>query len=199
MKTTYTTNVLPRRALAILAILVVSCASFGEALIPLIDDFDDEVNNSLGIQRQFITDTAVGGGTTAEQSVTAGVLSIKGEIVPPRGQPGWASLVLPLDPQGLAQDASAFEGVLLLVKVMEGNLSVSANSTEVQNFDYHAAPITVRPDGNFHEVRVPFTDMTRAWSEQTRLNLETLGSLSIVAYGVQKSSFKFEIDEVRFF
>lgn len=199
MKTTYTTNVLPRRALAILAILVVSCASFGESLIPLIDDFDDEVNNSLGIQRQFIADTAVGGGTTAEQSVTAGVLSIKGEIVPPRGQPGWASLVLPLDPQGLAQDASAFEGVLLLVKVTEGNLSVSVNSTEVQNFDYHAAPITVRPDGNFHEVRVPFTDMTRAWSEQTPLNLETLGSLSIVAYGVQKSSFEFEVDEVRFF
>lgn len=189
----------PGRTLALFAMLIASCVSFGEALSPLVDDFDNAVTNSLGLQRQFLTDTVAGGGTTAEQKVASGILSIKGEIVPPRGQPGWASLVLPLDPQGLARDASSFDGILLRVKVSEGSLSVSANSTEVTNFDYHATPISVRPDGNFHEVRIPFASMQRAWSEKTSLNPETIGSLSIVTYAVHNANFEFEVDEVSFY
>lgn len=199
MKITQITVIVALRTLAIIAFITVSGVSFGEALGPLVDDFEDPDNNSLGIQRQFIDDTVAGGGTTIEQSVSAGILSVEGEIVPPRGQPGWASLVLPLDPQGLAKDASAYEGILLRVKLNEGSMSISANSTEVTNFDYHAAPVTVRPDGDFHEVRIPFASMQRAWSEQTPLNPENIGSLSIIAYGLQKENFEFEVDEVSFY
>jgi len=184
---------------AIVALFSISCFSIGDSLNPLIDSFSDPENNSLGNPRQFVTDTVAGGNTTAEQQVSKGVLLVKGEIVPPRGQPGWASSVLLLDPQGLAKDASAFDGLVLRVKLTKGSLSVSANSTEVTNFDYHAAPIAVKADGNFHELKIPFSSMKRAWSEQTALNSKTIASFSIVAFGLQKESFEFELDDISFY
>ena len=93
-----------------------------------IDDFSDAKNNSLGIARQFLNDTVAGGNTTTEINVDEGVIRLKGEIVPPRGQPGWASSIFLLDPQGQPSDASEFDGVRLLVKVNVGNISISANS-----------------------------------------------------------------------
>jgi hypothetical protein len=107
--------------------------------------------------------------------------------------------VLFLNAKGLPQDASRFEGVRLLIKVDNGSISVSANSAEVTNFDYHAAMVTVQSDGKFHEVKVPFISMKRAWSEQTQLNSETISSLSIVASGIQKTLVDFEVDEVGFY
>lgn len=185
--------------LSLVAILTFSSASFGGGLSPLIDDFSDATNNNLGIPRQFLNDTLAGGGTTTAQEVVQGVITTKGEIIPPRGQPGWASMVLPLDSQSLPKDASAFEGVRLLVKINSGSMSISANSTEITNFDYHAAPIAITADGKFHEVKIPFAAMKRTWSEQTPLNTKTLNSLSIVAFGLQKSAFDFALDEVSFY
>jgi hypothetical protein len=168
-------------------------------LEPAIDDFSDPNINSLGIARLFIDDTSAGGQTRTQHSVAGGVLSAKGEILPPRGQPGWASTVLLLDPQGLAKDASAYEGIRLLVRVSKGRLSVSANSSEITNFDFHAAQVAPRSDGEFHEIRIPFSEMRRAWSEQTPLNTKTLTGLSLVAFDVQKGEFDFEIDEISFY
>jgi hypothetical protein len=165
----------------------------------VVDDFGDPDNNSLGIGRLYIDDTTAGGGTQTAYSVDHGVLSAKGDIAPPRGQPGWASAVLLLDPQGLPRDVSAYEGIRLVVRVNRGNLSVSANSSEITNFDYHAATITRQSDGEFHEVRIPFATMKRAWSEQTPLNPRTLTGLSLVAADLQKGSFDFEVDEVGFY
>lgn len=165
----------------------------------LVDDFSNADVNSLGVERQFLNDTMTGGSTSMSPTVSGGVLSVSGEIAPPRGQPGWASSVLVLDPMGLPKDLSAFEGIRLLVKVNKGNLSVSANSTDVTNFDYHAAPVMAKPDGEFHEVKIPFKSMKRAWSEQTALNRKTIASLSIVAFDVQKAAYDFELDEVSFY
>ncbi|TVZ41418.1 complex I intermediate-associated protein 30 (CIA30) [Alteromonadaceae bacterium 2753L.S.0a.02] len=195
MKTHHLTQTL----ITIIAFCTLSAFSLAEPLKPLVDDFGDAANNSLGIPRQFINDTVTGGGTNTQQQVAAGVLKVKGEIVPPRGQPGWASSVLLLDPQGLPQDASGFDGIKLLVKVNKGFISLSANSSEVKNFDYHAAPITTKADGKFHEVKIPFATMKRAWSEQTALNTKTIASLSIVAFSPQKASFEFEVDEISFY
>lgn len=187
------------RYLPAIALLASSGVSFGGTLSPLLDDFTDAQNNSLGIPRLFMNATTAGGSTTTEQSVSEGILTVKGEIVPPRGQPGWASSVLLLDPNGLPQDASAFEGIRLLVKVEKGNISISANSAEVTNFDYHGAPVMARSDGKFHEVKIPFASMKRAWSEQTPLNPKTISSLSIVAFELQKGVFEFEVDEISFY
>jgi len=187
------------KILSIAMLLAISSVSFGANLSPVVDDFNDAINNSIGIQRQFLNDSIAGGGTTTEQSVSEGFISLKGEIIPPRGQPGWASTVLLLNPQNLPQDASAFDGIRLLVKINSGNITISANSTEITNFDYHAAPVTVISDGKFHEVKIPFALMKRAWSEQTSLNTKTISSLSIVAFSLQKGSFDFEVDEVSFY
>jgi len=169
------------------------------ALEPTIDDFSHPDINSLGIARQFFDDTSAGGQTRTQYGVDEGVFSATGEIQPPRGQPGWASAVLLLDPQGRPQDASAYQGIRLLVRVNTGNLSVSANSSEITNFDFHAAPVSRQSDDEFHEVRIPFTQMKRAWSEQIPLNTRTLTSLSLIAYDIQKGTFDFEIDEISFY
>lgn len=182
---------------------VICAAAFNSAIAaalgPTIDDFSNPDNNSLGIERQFVNDTVSGGQTSMEYNFEEGVFSAKGEISPPRGQPGWASTVLLFESQGQPQDASAYEGIRLRVRVNKGNLSITANSSEITNFDFHAAPVTRQADGEFHEVMIPFTQMKRAWSEQTKLNTKTLTSLSIVAADLQQGSFDFEIDEISFY
>jgi hypothetical protein len=185
--------------LAAISFLIFASHSHADTPRSLIDDFADEQNNSLGLPRLFMDDTSTGGGTTTVQSVSEGVLYVQGEIVPPRGQPGWASSIFLLNAQGLPQDVSTFEGIRLLIKVNEGNISISANSADVTNYDYHAAAVTTKADGEFHEVKIPFASMKRAWSEQTPLNTETIASLSIVAFGLQKTVFEFEVDEVSFY
>jgi hypothetical protein len=196
MKNRKTTPLFLCKQLCMVGLITFSGASFAESLSSVIDDFSDAQNNNLGNPRQFLNDTIAGGSTTSNQKISKGILSSKGEITPPRGQPGWASMVLLLNPQNLPQDASAFVGVRLLIKINTGNISISANSAEVKNFDYHAAPVAVTADGKFHEVKIPFTSMKRAWSEQTQLNTKTISSFSISAYGLQKSAFDFEVDEV---
>ncbi len=181
------------------SLLAYSSISFGGELTSVIDDFSHQQSNSLGIPRQFLDDKMAGGKTQTEIVVSEGKLRIKGEIVPPRGQPGWASSVLLLNENGLPQDASKYQGVRLLIKLDQGSISVSANSVEVTNYDYHAAMIAVQSDGKFHEVKIPFTSMKRAWSEQTELNTTTISGLSIVAFGMQPTHFDFEIDEVSFY
>lgn len=184
---------------ALLSALAFSAGAVSVPLTALVDDFSDPSANSQGMPRQFFNDSMAGGNTTSTADIDTGVMRFSGEIVPPRGQPGWASSVQPLGPQATPQDASEFEGVKLLIKVHRGNLSVSANSTEVTNFDFHAAPVAVTADGQFHEVKIPFTAMKRAWSEQTPLDTSTLNSLSLVAYGVQKTSFDFEVKQISFY
>ena len=185
--------------LALAALMASPNNGAAESLTPLVDDFSDAEVNSAGVARQFLNDTMAGGSTSMTPEVSDGILSVSGEIAPPRGQPGWASSVLILDPNGLPKDASHFEGVRLRIKINKGMLSVSANSTEVTNFDYHAAPIVAKADGEFHEVKIPFKSMKRAWSEQTKLNTKTIQSLSIVAFDVQNGAYDFELDEVGFY
>ena len=78
-------------------------------------------------------------------------------------------------------------------------IPLGTNSTDVTNFDYHAAQVNAKADGEFHEVKIPFKSMKRAWSEQTALNTKTIASLSIVAFDIQKAAYDFELDEVSFY
>jgi hypothetical protein len=165
----------------------------------LLDDFSNDTNNSIGLPRQYLNDTMVGGSTKTELKMKSGVMHLSGEIVPPRGQPGWASTVLLLGGEGEPVDASNFTGIRLLVKINSGSLSVSANSTEITNFDYHSSVVFAASDGKFHEVKIPFDSLKRTWSEQTSLNTQTINSLSIVAFSLQKAAFDYEIDEVSFY
>ena len=85
------------------------------------------------------------------------------------------------------------------VKIHTGSLSVSANSTDITNFDYHTAVVMASADGRFHEINLPFDSMKRTWSEQTQLNTKTINSLSIVAFSLNKAPFDYAIDDVSFY
>lgn len=190
-----------RNALWILSFVIILLTKVAMAgpLASMVDDFSDAANNNLGFPRQHLNDQLAGGGTLSQQKAVQGVLRLSGSILPPRGQPGWASSVLPIDPKGLPRDASHFQGIRLIIKIDSGNVSLSANSTEVNNFDYHSAPVVVPADGQFHEVKIPFSDMKRTWSDQTSLNTATITSLSITAYALKKQTYSFEVDEVGFY
>lgn len=183
---------------AIAAMLLPVCA-FANELPELVDNFNHQTQNNLGVQRQFMNDTVVGGSSESEVTVQGGKMQLTGNLIPPRGQPAWASSILLLDAQGKPMDASGYQGIRLKVKINQGLMSVSANSAEVENFDYHAAPVLIKADNKFHEVKLPFASLKRAWSEQTTLDTSTLNSLSIVAFAMQHSAYDFVIDEIGFY
>lgn len=182
------------------ALLTIPLGAMGaDALPAMVDNFEHDKLNSLGIERQFLNDSVAGGASKSMVAIQDKHMYLSGELIPPRGQPAWASAVLLLDAGGNAQDAGHFQGIRLTVKINQGMMSLSANSAEVTNFDFHAAQINVTADGQFHEVKIPFSAMKRAWSQQTRLNTSTLTSLSIVAFALQKSAYDFVIDEIGFY
>ncbi len=187
------------KAISIATLFVLSSVSVSAHAKTIIDDFSDKQNTLFGTPRMSLTDVSAGGKTSANTLVENGVIKVTGDIFPARGQPGWSSLVLPLAAQGQMHDASQHSGIKLMVKVNQGSLSLSANSAEVTNFDYHAAQVFVKADGQFHEVNIPFNSMKRMWSKQTPLKPQTLNSLSIVAYSLQKASYDFELRNVSFY
>lgn len=199
MKPLNTMIVSTTKTAAMAMMLAFSSAAFCDVSSQIIDSFDNSTQTSGGIDRVFISDTTAGGQTSTKFNVVGGVITLKGDIAPPRGQPGWSSMVLPLGAMGKVHDASQFSGIRLTVKVNHGNISISANSADVKNYDYHAAQVAVPVDGKFHRIDIPFDSMKRIWSQQTALNTKTLDSLSIVAFGLKKSAYDFSVNDVSFY
>lgn len=199
MKTQNPSRLIRRATALFAAISATATASLAFANGPVLDSFNDATLNDYGATRLFIDDTAAGGKTSVSNKFENGVLVSSGTITPPRGQPGWASMALLLKPDGSPADLSQYKGVALKIKVAKGNVNVSANSSEVQNYDYHAAPIARTRGDEIQEVRIDFSDMKRAWSAPTKLNLATITSISVVAADLQPGEFAFELDEVSFY
>ncbi len=164
----------------------------------LIDDFAASDHTTGGAGRLLIDDKGAGSLSHATQQCEKGLLKVEGELVPGRGAPAFISIPLLLAPNGQPQDVSAYVGVRLRVKLGQGPLSVQVSSTDVQNFDYHAAAVVARR-GEFVEVRVPFKDLKRAWSEQTPLNAKNVTSVNLVAFAMAKTTFAYEVDEIGFY
>ena len=164
----------------------------------LLDNFSDAHRNAAGLERVIVTDKEAGGASHATQTCQDGVLAVQGELLPGRGMPAFISLVSLLAPGAKPQDVSAYQGVKLRVKVKQGILAVQVGSAEIQNFDYHTSAPLVRSD-DFQEVRIPFKDLKRAWSEQIPLNLKSVTCVNLVAAGMAKGSFAYEIDEIGFY
>ena len=165
----------------------------------VLDDFSDPSRNACGVERLLIDDKAAGSLSRATKTCNEGVLAIEGELVPGRGVPAFISLVSLLSPEGKAQDLSQHSGVRLRVKVLKGILSVQMGSSDITNFDYHtSAPIPAKR-GDFQEVRMPFKEMKRGWSEQTALNLKAITSVNLVSFGLAKGPIAYEVDEIGFY
>ncbi|GLR71704.1 CIA30 family protein [Agaribacter marinus] len=179
--------------------LVFSSISKGTPSALLIDDFSQHDNTSLGTSRIFVSDTSVGGNSTMDFHLSEGVIQVSGDIMPPRGQPGWSSMVLLLNEAEQVVNASMYKGIKLRIQINSGAVSISANSADVSNFDYHSAQVITQIDGEFHDIKIPFTSMKRMWSEQTQLNTKALNSLSIVAFGLKQTKYEFAIEEISFY
>ena len=104
-----------------------------------------------------------------------------------------------LSPDGKPHDLTGYEGVRLRVKNTKGMLFVQVSSSEIQNFDYHTSAPIAGKRGEFVEIRVPFKDMKRAWSEQTVLNLTSVTSINLVSFGLARDTFAYEVQEIGFY
>lgn len=182
---------------AIVSVTLIPHYARAAAAPAVIDDFS--ATKRHGADRLLFNDKDLGSHSQATQSCEAGVLVVKGELSPGRGVPAFISVPLLLSADMQAQDVSAYEGVRLRVKVKKGILSVQVASADVTNFDYHTGGPVATPGGEFQEVRLPFKAMKRGWSEQTALNLKTITSVNLVAFGMAKDTFSFEVDEIGFY
>lgn len=175
-------------------------ASARAAATPLLlDDYSDARRNRNGAERLLIDDQSAGGESRATVKCAGGVLSVNGDLVPGRGVPAFISAVSLLSDEGKPKDMTHYEGVRLRVKVLKGTLCVQVATSTVTNFDYHASAPIAGQGGDFQEVRIPFKDMKRAWSEQTALNLETVTSVNLVSFGLSRDAFAYEVDEIGFY
>jgi hypothetical protein len=165
----------------------------------LLDDYSDPKRNKNGVERRLIDDRSAGSHSQATQKCENGVLIVKGDLSPGRGVPAFISAVSLLSADGKAKDLTAYRGVRLRVNVIKGILCVQVGSSEITNFDFHtSAPISGKR-GGFQEVRIPFKEMKRTWSEQTALNLKSVTSVNLVSFGVAKDAFAYEVDEIGFY
>jgi len=165
----------------------------------LLDDYADPKKNREGVDRLLMDDQSLGSRSKATQKCEDGVLKVQGELVPGRGVPAFISQVSLLSPDGKAEDLSAYQGVRLRVKVTQGILCVQVGSTEITNFDYHTGAPIAGKRGEFQEVRIPFKDLKRAWSEPVALNLKSVTSVNLVSFGTARDAFAYEVDELGFY
>lgn len=164
----------------------------------LVDDFAAPAVTARGAGRLLIDDQGAGSKSHATQRVTDGVLHVAGELAPGRGAPAFISVPLLLQPEGKPVDVSAYTGVRLRVKVLQGALTVQVSTADIANFDYHSAPAAVTR-GEFAEVRVAFADMKRAWSPPTPLSKQLVTSVNLVAFAMAPGAFAYEVDEIGFY
>lgn len=165
----------------------------------LLDDYSDPTRNKNGVVRLLIDDKGIGSSSHATQKCEKGVLAVKGELVPGRGVPAFISEVSLLSAEGKPKDLTGYQGVRLRVSVTKGILCVQVGSSEITNFDYHTSAPIAGKRGEFQEVRIPFKDMKRAWSEQTVLNLKSVTSVNLVSFGLSKDTFAYEVQEIGFY
>jgi hypothetical protein len=172
-----------------------------QAAVPplLLDDYSDPKLNKNGVERLLIDDKTLGSSSQATQKCENGVLFVKGDLVPGRGVPAFISEVSLFSAEGKPKDLSGYVGIRLRVKVTKGILCVQVGSSEIHNYDYHTSAPIAGKRGEFQEVRIPFKDMKRAWSEQTVLNLKSITSVNLVSFGMAKDTFAYEVDELGFY
>ena len=193
-----TRSILTSSILLAATLAMLSPASARAVAPALVDDFSASDHTTGGAGRLVIDDKAAGSLSHGTQHCENGVLKVEGELIPGRGAPAFISVPLALTPDFKPQDVRAYTGVRLRVKLIQGPLSIQVASADIQNFDYHSA-VVVAKRGEFVEVRLPFSEFKRAWSEQTSLNPKSVTSVNLVAFAMAKTAFAYEVDEIGFY
>jgi|SRR5690606_5534672 len=184
---------------ASLALLLVAHDTRASDNSLLVDDFSHAELTTTGAARVLVDDSSAGSKSTAMQVCKDGVLTVRGRLLPGRGAPAFISVPLLVNADGQPRDLSGATGVRLRVKVLQGNLSVQVSTTDIDNFDYHTSAPLARDLDTFRDVRVPFKDMRRGWSEQVPINLGTVTSVNFVVFGMAPGEFAYVVDEVGFY
>jgi hypothetical protein len=110
-------------------LLLATCGPALHAAAPaLVDDFARSAQTACGAGRLLFDDAGAGSKSHATQRVENGVLVVAGELVPGRGAPAFISIPHLLTPDAKPQDASAYTGVRLRVKIVQGTLTVQVAS-----------------------------------------------------------------------
>ena len=183
---------------SVLILLAAGSPAQGAAAPALVDDFSNPAQTARGAGRLLFTDKDAGSQSQATQRCAAGMLIAQGELKPGRGAPAFISIPLLLSPVAQPEDVGAYTGVRLRVRLTQGTLTVQVASADVDNYDYHSAPVVAKR-GEYAEVRVPFADLKRAWSTQTPLNVKVVTSVNLVAFAMAPGAFAFEVDEIGFY
>lgn len=193
-----------RRTLVVITLITAlfvfgSLATRAAEATMLLDDYSNPTRNKNGVERLLIDDKTAGSKSQATQKCENGVLTVKGDLTPGRGVPAFISQVSMLSAEGKPKDMTGCQGVRLRVKVTKGILCVQVGSSVITNFDYHTGAPIAGKRGEFQEVRIPFKEMKRGWSEQAPLNLKSITSVNLVSFGLAKDSFAYEVDEIGFY
>jgi len=183
---------------ALLLLLTAGSPALRAATPAVVDDFSNPAQTARGAGRLLFTDKDAGSQSSATQRVENGVLLVSGELKPGRGAPAFISIPLLLTPEAKPTDVGAYTGVRLRVKVNQGALTVQVSTADITNFDYHSAPVGAKR-GEWVEVRVPFADLKRAWSEQTALSTKLVTSVNLVSFAMAPGAFAYEVDEIGFY
>lgn len=189
----------PRLRLWLLLMVPILSSASAEGVAKVLDDYSDPTRNRCGVERLLIDDRTAGSKSKATVACENGILRVQGDLVPGRGVPAFISQVSLLSPEGKGRDLSGYQGIRLRVRVIKGILCVQVASSEINNFDYHTGAPIAGGRGEFQEVRIPFKDMKRAWSEQKTLNLKSATSVNLVSFGMARDAFAYEVDELGFY
>ena len=135
-----------------------------------IDNFADE------IKWQAISDTMMGGQSTAKLAQKEKVLSIDTQLGKPGGFGAWAGMQVMFE---TPVDASKFKGVKITYQGSTVPFSISVYHGEVQDWDHFSA--TLQPSETWTTVEVPFTQLQQfGFGSQKDWSAKSLAGLSLV-------------------
>jgi imidazolonepropionase-like amidohydrolase len=160
----------------------------------IIDDFDNE------IKWQAISDTMMGGQSSAKLALQEKVLSIDTQLGKPGGFGAWAGMQVMFD---TPVDASNFQGVKITYQGSNVPFGISVYHSEIQDWDHFSA--TLQPSDTWTTIEVPFSQLKQfGFGSQKQWSAKSLAGLSLVwrtMAGQQLSSNKntLQISNISYF
>jgi imidazolonepropionase-like amidohydrolase len=136
----------------------------------IIDDFDSE------IKWQAISDTLMGGQSTAKLALQEKVLSIDTQLGKPDGFGAWAGMQIMFE---TLIDASQYKGVKITYQGSNVPFGISVYHNEVQDWDHFSA--ILQPSETWTTIKVPFSQLKQlGFGSQKQWSAKSLAGLSLV-------------------
>ncbi|MCJ8295841.1 MAG: CIA30 family protein, partial [Colwellia sp.] len=137
----------------------------------------ETIDNFTGeIKWQAISDTMMGGQSTAKLAQKEKVLSIDTQLGKPGGFGAWAGMQVMFE---TPVDASRYKGVKITYQGSKVPFGISVYHNEVQDWDHFSA--TLQPSETWTTVEVPFTQLQQfGFGSKKNWSAKSLAGLSLV-------------------